>query len=157
LIRRVGDLCDGLAINHNGSAIPFQKVIHSFLVAFTLCLKLRVPIDCGLVGVELVNENIPTLATYRDSAQVDTKATQLLELALPLLRQHLDRLCIPVFIVCLCVVGRLYSVQYKSNFGASDKVRHDTCEEARPSRQDFQRDEVVLDIKTFHVIATKQD
>ncbi len=35
------------------------------------------------------------------------------------------------------VVGRLYSIQYKSIFDAPDKVRHNTCEEARPSRLDF--------------------
>ena len=55
------------------------------------------------------------------------------------------------------VLGRLYSIQYKSIFGTPDKVRRDTCKEARPSRLDFQRDEVVLDIKTFHVIALMQD
>jgi hypothetical protein len=38
-----------------------------------------------------------------------------------------------------------------------DKVRRDTCEEARPSRLDFKRDEAVLDIKTFHIIALTQD
>ncbi len=42
-----------------------------------------------------------------------------------------------------CVVGRLYSIQYKSIFGAPDKVRRNTCEEARPLRLDFQRDEAV--------------
>jgi hypothetical protein len=51
------------------------------------------------------------------------------------------------------VIGRLYSVQYKSIFGVPDKVRHDTCEEARPSRLDFQRDEV----KIHHIIALMQD
>jgi hypothetical protein len=33
------------------------------------------------------------------------------------------------------VVGRLYSVQYKSIFGAPDKVRRDTCDKARPLSQ----------------------
>ncbi len=33
------------------------------------------------------------------------------------------------------VVGCLYSVQYKSIFGAPDKVRRDTCEQARPLSQ----------------------
>jgi hypothetical protein len=33
------------------------------------------------------------------------------------------------------VVGRLYSVEYKSIFGAPDKVRRDTCEQARPLTQ----------------------
>jgi hypothetical protein len=33
------------------------------------------------------------------------------------------------------VVGRLYSVQYKSIIGAPDKVRHDTCDKARPLSQ----------------------
>jgi hypothetical protein len=55
------------------------------------------------------------------------------------------------------VVGRLYSIQYKSIFGAPDKVSGDTCEEARPSRLDFQKDEAVLEIKTFHNIASMQD
>ncbi len=40
------------------------------------------------------------------------------------------------------------SVQYKSIFGAPNKVRCCTYEEARPSRLDFQRDEV----KIHHVI-----
>jgi hypothetical protein len=31
-----------------------------------------------------------------------------------------------------CVVGRLYSVQYKSIFGVPDKVRCDTCAQVRP-------------------------
>ncbi len=51
------------------------------------------------------------------------------------------------------VVGGLYSVQYKSIFGAPNKVRRCTCEEARPSRLDFQRDEV----KIHHVIASTKD
>jgi hypothetical protein len=34
-----------------------------------------------------------------------------------------------------CVVGRLYSIQYKSIFGALDKVRHNTCDKARPLSQ----------------------
>ncbi len=51
------------------------------------------------------------------------------------------------------VIGRLYSVQYKGNFGALDKVRRDTCEEARPLRLDFQRE----DVKIHHVIASTQD
>ncbi len=33
------------------------------------------------------------------------------------------------------VIGRLYSVLYKSIFGASDKVRCDTCDKARPLSQ----------------------
>jgi hypothetical protein len=33
------------------------------------------------------------------------------------------------------VVGRLYSVQYKSIFGAPNKVRCDTCDKARPLSQ----------------------
>ncbi len=33
------------------------------------------------------------------------------------------------------VIGRLYSVQYKSIFGAPDKVRCDTCDKARPLSQ----------------------
>jgi hypothetical protein len=33
------------------------------------------------------------------------------------------------------VVGPLYSVQYKSIFGAPEKVRHDTCDKARPLSQ----------------------
>jgi hypothetical protein len=55
------------------------------------------------------------------------------------------------------VVGRLYSKQYKSIFGVPDKVRRNMYEEARPSRLDFQRDEVVLDIKSHHVIALTED
>ncbi len=51
------------------------------------------------------------------------------------------------------VVGRLYSVQYKGIFGVPDKVRRNTCEEARPSRLDFQRDKV----KIHHVITLRQD
>ncbi len=51
------------------------------------------------------------------------------------------------------VVGRLYSVQYKGIFGAPDKVRRNTCKEARPLRLDFQRDKV----KIHHVIALTQD
>ncbi len=51
------------------------------------------------------------------------------------------------------VVGRLYSVQYKSICGMPDKVRHFTCEEARLSRLDFQRDKV----KIHHAIASMQD
>ncbi len=47
------------------------------------------------------------------------------------------------------VVGPLYSVQYKSNFGAPDKVGCGMCEEARASRLDFQRDKV----KIHHLIA----
>jgi hypothetical protein len=57
------------------------------------------------------------------------------------------------YYIQVSVVGRLYSVQYKIIFGAPDKVRRDTCEEARPSRLDFQRDKVVLDIKTYPAIA----
>jgi hypothetical protein len=45
------------------------------------------------------------------------------------------------------VLGRLYSVQYKSIFGVPNKVRRNTCEEARPSRLDLQRDKVVLDMR----------
>ncbi len=33
------------------------------------------------------------------------------------------------------VVGRLYSIQYKSIFGVPDKVRHDTCDKAKPLSQ----------------------
>jgi hypothetical protein len=33
------------------------------------------------------------------------------------------------------VVGRLYSVQYKSIFGVPDKVRQDMCDKARPLSQ----------------------
>jgi hypothetical protein len=55
------------------------------------------------------------------------------------------------------VVGSRYSVQYKSIFGAPDKVRRNTCEEARPSRLDFQRDKAVLGIKSHHVIALMED
>ncbi len=51
------------------------------------------------------------------------------------------------------VIGQLYSVQYKGIFGAPDKARCNTCEEARPSRLDFQRDKV----KIHHVIALMQD
>jgi hypothetical protein len=51
------------------------------------------------------------------------------------------------------VVGKLYSVQYKSIFGAPNKVRCCTCEEGRPSRLDFQRDKV----KIHHVITSTQD
>jgi hypothetical protein len=51
------------------------------------------------------------------------------------------------------VVHQLYSIQYKGFFGAPDKVRQDTCVEARPSRLNFQRDEV----KIHHVIASMQD
>jgi hypothetical protein len=39
------------------------------------------------------------------------------------------------FEVSVCVVGCLYSIQYKSVFGAPDKVICDTCEEARPLSQ----------------------
>ncbi len=35
----------------------------------------------------------------------------------------------------MSVVGRLYSIQYKSIFGVPDKVRHDTCDKARPLSQ----------------------
>jgi hypothetical protein len=52
-----------------------------------------------------------------------------------------------------CVVGRLYSIQYMSIFGMPDKVRRNTCEEARPSRLNFQRDEVNI----HHVIALMRD
>ncbi len=49
------------------------------------------------------------------------------------------------------VIGRLYSVQYKSIFDVPDKVRRNTCEEARPSRLNLQlnlqRYEVDLDTK----------
>jgi hypothetical protein len=31
-----------------------------------------------------------------------------------------------------CVIGRLYSVQYKSIVGAPDKVRCNACDKARP-------------------------
>ncbi len=51
------------------------------------------------------------------------------------------------------VVGQLYSVQYKDIFGTPDKVRWDTCEEARPLRLDFQR----VEVKLHHVIASMQD
>ncbi len=51
------------------------------------------------------------------------------------------------------VVGPLYYVQYKNIFGMPHKVRCDMCEEARPSRLDFQREEV----KIHHVIASMQD
>jgi hypothetical protein len=51
------------------------------------------------------------------------------------------------------VVGQLYSIQYKGIFGMPNKVRRDRCEEARPSRLDFQRDEV----KIHHIIASMQD
>ncbi len=98
----VGDLCDIFANNHNGRAIPFQEDIHSFPIVCPLCLKLWVLLDFGPVGVGLVNESMPTLGTSRESAWVDTKATQLLEIALPLLWQNLDTLCIPVLIVHLC-------------------------------------------------------
>ncbi len=54
---------------------------------------------------------------------------------------------------CIFVVGRLYSIQYKSIFGAPDKVRRDMCEEVGPSRLDFQRDEV----KIHHIITSTQD
>ncbi len=53
----------------------------------------------------------------------------------------------------VCVVGQLYSVQYKSIFGVPDKVRRNRCEEARPSRLDIQRDKV----KIHHIIASTQD
>jgi hypothetical protein len=51
------------------------------------------------------------------------------------------------------VIGQLYSVQYKSIFGAPDKVRHCMCEEARPLRLEFQRDKVTI----HHVITSMQD
>jgi hypothetical protein len=57
------------------------------------------------------------------------------------------------FFGCGGVVGRLFSLQYKSIFGAPDKVRRNMCEEARPSRLDFQRDEV----KIHHIIASMQE
>jgi hypothetical protein len=53
----------------------------------------------------------------------------------------------------ILVVGRLYSIQYRDILGTPDKVRCYTCEEARPSRLDFQRDEV----KIHHVISSMQD
>jgi hypothetical protein len=53
----------------------------------------------------------------------------------------------------LYVVGQLYSIQNKSIFGTPDKVRCYTGVEARPSRLDFQRDEV----KIHHVITSTQD
>jgi hypothetical protein len=56
-------------------------------------------------------------------------------------------------VYCWVVVGRVYSVQYKSIFGVPDKVRCNTCEKARPSRLDFQRDKV----KIHHVVALTQD
>ncbi len=34
-----------------------------------------------------------------------------------------------------CVVGRLYSVHYKTIFGMPDKVRRDMCDKARPLSQ----------------------
>ncbi len=37
--------------------------------------------------------------------------------------------------VGMSVVGHLYSIQYKSNFGVPDKDRRDTCEQARPLSQ----------------------
>jgi hypothetical protein len=51
------------------------------------------------------------------------------------------------------VIGWLYFVQYKGIIGAPNKVRRNTCEEARPSRLDFQRDKE----KIHHVIAATQD
>jgi hypothetical protein len=52
-----------------------------------------------------------------------------------------------------CVVGQLYSVQYKVIFGMPNKARRYTCEEARPLRLEIQRDKV----KIHHVIASMQD
>ncbi len=98
----IGDLCYVFLIDHNGRAVSFQKVIHGSLIAFPLCLKLGIALDFGLVGMGLVDESMPTLGTSRESAWIDTKATQLLEFTLPLLLQNLDRLCIPVFVVHLC-------------------------------------------------------
>ncbi len=39
------------------------------------------------------------------------------------------------YILNCYVVGRLYSTQYKSIFGAPDKVRRNTCNKARPLSQ----------------------
>ncbi len=46
------------------------------------------------------------------------------------------------------VVGRLYSIQYKSIFVAPGKVRGDRCEEAWPLWLDFQR----CKVKIHHLI-----
>ena len=54
---------------------------------------------------------------------------------------------------CVVVIGQLYSIRYKGIFGMPNKVRRYTCEEARPSRLDFQREEV----KIHHIIASMQD
>jgi hypothetical protein len=51
------------------------------------------------------------------------------------------------------VVGWLYSIQYKGILGTPNKVRRYTCEEARPPRLDFQKD----DVKIHHVIISTQD
>jgi hypothetical protein len=42
---------------------------------------------------------------------------------------------VKVLVLYGTVVGRLYSVQYKSIFGVPDKVRRNTCEQARPLSQ----------------------
>ncbi len=62
------------------------------------------------------------------------------------------------------VVGRLYSVQNKSIFGAPDKVRRYTCEQARPLSQVWGVDpntslgyELAKPTHQHHIIAGMQD
>ncbi len=64
----------------------------------------------------------------------------------------------------VAVVGRLYSVQYKSIFGAPDKVRHDKCDKARPLSQVWGVEpntssgyEVAEPPHHHHIIAKMQD
>jgi hypothetical protein len=42
--------------------------IHGSPIAFPLCLKLRIALDFGIVGMGLVDESMPTLGASRKSA-----------------------------------------------------------------------------------------
>ncbi len=62
------------------------------------------------------------------------------------------------------VIGRLYSVQYKSIFWRADKVRRDTCDKARPLSQVWGADpntslgyELAEPTHHHHLIAGVQD
>jgi hypothetical protein len=62
------------------------------------------------------------------------------------------------------VIGRLYSVQYRSLFGAPDKVRCNTCDKARPLSQVWGVEpntssgyEVAEPPHHHHIIARMQD
>jgi hypothetical protein len=51
------------------------------------------------------------------------------------------------------VISQSYPALYKGTFATPDKVRRNSCEEARPLSLDFQRDKV----KIHHVIASAHD